>query len=217
MPSTPNRLKPPENELSPPGDWKTKEQFRIVVMGAAGVGKTCLVSQFMYDRFLSEYKPTVEDLHRAEYHINGNRLTLDILDTAGAYEFPAMRKLSITNGDAFVLVYAIDDERSFVEVENIRQEIIQQKGDILTPIVIVGNKMDKSDERRVHREATETLVCIEWGNGHVETSAKENKNVVAVFKELLRHAKIQYALSPAVRRRREGLGLHDSRKAKKVH
>ncbi|KAI5712252.1 hypothetical protein M8J75_006956 [Diaphorina citri] len=87
-----------------------KDKRRVVVMGGARVGKSSIISQFLYDRFISRYKETVEELHRGEYELpDGAQLTLDILDTSGAYQFPAMRELSISTADAFVLVYAVDD------------------------------------------------------------------------------------------------------------
>jgi hypothetical protein len=49
---------------------------------------------------------------------------------------------------------------------------------------------------------TESVVTVDWENGFVETSAKDNVNVSQVFKELLSQAKIKYNLSPALRRRR---------------
>lgn len=98
-----------------------KQQHRIVVMGAAKVGKTCIISQFLYDKFNPRYKQTVEELHRGEYDLpDGSALTLDILDTSGSYEFPAMRTLSISSGAAFVLVYDVNDRESWCEVERLR-------------------------------------------------------------------------------------------------
>lgn len=103
---------------------KFKEQRRIVVLGAANVGKSALIQQFLYDRFLPRYRKTVEDLYMAEYNFSsGASLTLEILDTAGAFEFPAMRALSISNGNAFLLVYSVDNEESFEEVKRLRKEV----------------------------------------------------------------------------------------------
>ena len=196
-----------------------KNHYRLVVMGAAGVGKTCIVNRFLYENFISDYKATIEELHRGEYEVNGVSLTLDILDTAGAFPFPAMRKLSIRTGDAFVLVYSIDDEASFDEVKNIREQIVEEKGDEFVPIVIVGNKIDKeivdtesdngstsgvdSSIRPLAKETAETTANLDWGTGYVEASAKDDTNIVGIFKELLTQAKVQYALSPAVRKRRQ--------------
>lgn len=41
-----------------------KEHHRVVMMGSAKVGKSSIISQFLYDKYLSRYKETVEELHR---------------------------------------------------------------------------------------------------------------------------------------------------------
>ncbi|RUS78063.1 hypothetical protein EGW08_014175 [Elysia chlorotica] len=183
-----------------------KSHYRLVVMGGAAVGKTAIISQFLYDQFVSEYKETIEELHRGEYDMNGVHLTLDILDTSGSLSFPAMRKLAIDTGDAFVLVYSVDDESSFQEVSSLRQQILDERPESDVPIVIVANKTDVGDDRRsILPETAESLVCLDWGNGYVEASAKNNVNIVGIFKEILRQSKVRYELSPAVRRRRESM------------
>uniref|UniRef100_A0A8D8YWM1 GTP-binding protein Rhes n=2 Tax=Cacopsylla melanoneura TaxID=428564 RepID=A0A8D8YWM1_9HEMI len=181
-----------------------KDQRRVVVMGGARVGKSSIISQFLYDRFISRYKETVEELHRGEYELpDGAQLTLDILDTSGAYQFPAMRDLSISTADAFVLVYAVDDESSWEFVKDLREQIVTKRGPMV-PIVIVGNKCEL-EFKDVRREVAETITLYDWQCGYVECSAKENYNIIQVFKELLSQAKVQYNLSPAVRRRRQSL------------
>ncbi|XP_041364935.1 ras-related protein Rap-2a-like [Gigantopelta aegis] len=180
--------------------------YRIVVMGAAAVGKSAIISQFLYDRFIDEYKETVEELHRGEYDINGRHLTLDILDTSGAHAFPAMRKLAIATSDAFVLVYSVSNDSSFDAVKELRDQVIAERNDEDVPIVIVGNKTDvKEQNRSICKETAETLVNVEWGNGYVEASAKDNWNIVGIFKEILSQSNIQYNLSPAVKRRRQSM------------
>ncbi|XP_050390773.2 ras-related protein Rap-2a-like [Patella vulgata] len=178
-------------------------RFRIVVMGAAAVGKSSIISQFLYERFVSEYKETIEELHRGEYSVKGTQLVLDILDTAGAHSFPAMRKLAIATSNAFILVYSVNDATSFDEVKAMREQIIAERDDENVPIVIVANKTDVLEEKRtISRETAEALVSVEWGNGYIEASAKDNINIVGIFKEILRQSKFQYSLSPAVKRRR---------------
>ncbi|KAK2706404.1 ras-related protein Rap-2b-like isoform X2 [Artemia franciscana] len=182
-----------------------KKHYKVVIMGAANVGKTSLVSQFLYDTFTTRYKKTVEEYHRADYEIFGIPLTLDILDTSGSYEFPAMRQLSISNSDAFVLTYSLDDEESFKEVERLREQIVDLKG-IDVPMVIVANKYDLVDRETLSLAyQTEKRITEDWCHGFVMASAKENSNVVEVFKVLLRKANVRFALSPAVRRRRQSL------------
>lgn len=106
---------------------RRKEEHRIVVMGSAKVGKSSIISQFLYDKFLSRYRETVEELHRGEYELpDGASLTLDILDTSGAYQFPAMRALSISTAGAFILVYAVDNEETWNEVVRLREQVTIQ-------------------------------------------------------------------------------------------
>lgn len=210
---TKDDLKVPDDQSAAASTLK-KDHFRIVVMGAAGVGKTCIISQFLYETFVSEYKETVEELHRGNYEINGQKLTLDILDTTGSFEFPAMRNLSIATGDAFVLVYSIQDESSFEEVKKLREQILEQRVNTeCVPMVIVGNKSDiDPSDRLITKLTAETTVNIDWGNGYIEASAKENTNIVGIFKELLTQAKVSYDLSPAIRRRRRSLPHISSQK-----
>lgn len=103
---------------------KRKEEHRIVMMGSAKVGKSSIISQFLYDKYLTRYRQTVEELHRGEYELpDGASLTLDILDTSGAFQFPAMRALSISTSGAFILVYAVDDADTWTEVVRLREQV----------------------------------------------------------------------------------------------
>ncbi|XP_049576525.1 GTP-binding protein Rhes [Syngnathus scovelli] len=187
---------------------KEKTQVRLVFLGAAGVGKTALIHRFLQDTFEAKHRRTVEELHSREYDIGGVKITVEILDTSGSYSFPAMRKLSIQNSDAFALVYAVDDPESLEVVKSLREEILEIKEDKYTPIVVVGNKTDRGGERRVSEDDVLSIVEMDWNNSYLEASAKDNVNVVEVFKELLQQANLPSRLSPALRRRRETFPKH---------
>lgn len=184
-----------------------KDQYKLVVLGAARVGKTAIVHQFLYDEFPVDYFATVEEFHTGEYELNGASLTLDIVDTSGSYPFPAMRRLAINTADAIVLVYAIDDAESFEEVRRIHDQIVELRSRV--PVVVVGNKIDLDADRKVRREVAETVISIDWEHGFVEASAKDNVRILDIFRELMVQAKIPYDLNPAmVNKRRRSLPVY---------
>uniref|UniRef100_A0AAY4BYU4 Small monomeric GTPase n=1 Tax=Denticeps clupeoides TaxID=299321 RepID=A0AAY4BYU4_9TELE len=185
--------------------WKLKRSNWCVwvFLGAAGVGKTALIRRFLQDTFEPKHRRTIEELHCKEYEVGGVKVTIHIMDTSGSYSFPAMRKLSIQNSDAFALVYAVDDPESLETVKSLREEILEIKEDKFTPIVVVGNKVDRQDDKHVTAKDVLSSLELEWNNSFLEASAKENENVLEVFRELLQQANLPSRLSPALRRRRD--------------
>lgn len=180
---------------------------RIVVLGSGGVGKSSIINRFLNKTFSDRYKETVEDLYCREYNICGFDIKVDVLDTAGKLSFPAMRRLSISNANAFLLVYSFDDSSSFEEVKQIKTQIQEQRDDYQDiPIVIVGNKCDLPDDKRQVERSIVRDWCEEtWieSQAHLEVSAKGNINVEDIFKKLLQLSKIVPVkqLSPALKRR----------------
>lgn len=182
---------------------KEKTTVRLVFFGAAGVGKTALIQRFLQDRFENKYTRTVEELHSREYNTDGAKIRIEIMDTSGSYSFPAMRKLCILNSDAFALVYSIDNPESFEEVQRLREEILELKGEKFAPITVVGNKIDLENQRLLATGEIMPIVELDWNASFVEASAKSSENVMGVFQELLQQVNLPSRLSPALRRRRE--------------
>lgn len=191
-----------------PAESEDHPTMRVAVMGAARVGKSTLIQQFLYGRVPVKYSATVEELYRREYGATTRgreKLTLELLDTSGSDEFPAMRNLAMTTADAFLLVYAIDNQESFEQIRRLRADILDVRANLeksVPPVVVVGNKADLFYNRAVGREVAETVATIDWESGYIECSALDVQNVSQVFKEVLRKTKGPDAF-PAMARRRE--------------
>ena len=129
-----------------------KPDFKIAVLGASGVGKTSLVKSFFREQFAEQHIPTVDDYFGHTVSMDGNRMSLCIVDTSGTYSFPAMRRLAINFCDAYIVVYSVDDPSSFTEAVEILDEVYRlkksQQGERTIPVCFVANKLDISDEER---------------------------------------------------------------------
>lgn len=163
--------------------------YRVVVFGAAGVGKSSLVLRFVRGTFKDSYVPTIEDTYRQVISSNKLVFTLQITDTTGSHQFPAMQRLNIQKGHAFILVYSITNRQSLEELKSIYKDIVEVKGvnngQKTVPIMLVGNKCDENSARDVPSSLA-VKMAQEWGCEHMETSAKTNVNVKEAFQELLK-------------------------------
>ncbi|XP_015115146.1 GTP-binding protein Di-Ras2 [Diachasma alloeum] len=160
--------------------------YRVVVFGAGGVGKSSLVLRFVKGTFRESYIPTIEDTYRQVISCNKNICTLQITDTTGSHQFPAMQRLSISKGHAFILVYSVCSRQSLEELRPIWAVIRELKGQDISqiPIMLVGNKCDEETLREVATSEGKAE-ADSWGCGFLETSAKTNHNVNELFRDLL--------------------------------
>ncbi|XP_037990434.1 ras-related protein Rap-2a isoform X3 [Motacilla alba alba] len=102
-------------------------EYKVVVLGSGGVGKSALTVQFVTGTFIEKYDPTIEDFYRKEIEVDASPSVLEILDTAGTEQFASMRDLYIKNGQGFILVYSLVNQQSFQDIRPMRDQIIRVK------------------------------------------------------------------------------------------
>ncbi|CAH8519363.1 unnamed protein product [Schistosoma guineensis] len=152
------------------------QEYKLVVLGSGGVGKSALTVQFVQGIFVEKYDPTIEDSYRKQIEIDNRQCMLEILDTAGTEQFTAMRDLYIKNGQGFVLCYSVTSQSSFNDLQGLHEQIQRVKDVSNVPLIIVGNKCDLADERVVCREQGHAL-SRQLNCSFMETSAKAKINV----------------------------------------
>eukprot|EP01120_Amphizonella_sp_Union-15-10_P012630 TRINITY_DN564_c0_g1_i1.p1 TRINITY_DN564_c0_g1~~TRINITY_DN564_c0_g1_i1.p1 ORF type:complete len:203 (-),score=57.32 TRINITY_DN564_c0_g1_i1:88-666(-) len=160
-------------------------EYKLVIVGGGGVGKSALTIQLIQNHFVDEYDPTIEDSYRKQVTIDDQTCLLDILDTAGQEEYSAMRDQYMRTGQGFILTYAITSRPSFDELKQFKSQIHRVKDSDKVPMVMVGNKADLEEERQVTTGEGQDL-GKSWGCPFFETSAKTRINVEESFFQLVR-------------------------------
>eukprot|EP00727_Mastigamoeba_balamuthi_P010098 m51a1_g5710 putative ras-related protein rap-1b (187) ;mRNA; r:1082416-1083460 len=162
------------------------KEYKIVVLGSGGVGKSALTVQFVQGIFVEKYDPTIEDSYRKQVEVDGIQCMLEILDTAGTEQFTAMRDLYMKNGQGFVLVYSIIALGTFNDLAEMREQILRVKDTDRVPMVLVGNKCDLNEQRVVTTDQGQEMARRFGDCVFVEASAKMKINVDRIFLELIR-------------------------------
>jgi len=172
-------------------------EYRCVVMGSGGVGKSALTVRYTSGAFVASYDPTVEDSYLKHIEYDGIACTLDIMDTAGQENYRALTESYMKKGQSFMIVFSVVSKISFDFAKKVKNDILKVKEDFPdTPLVLVGNKIDLQ-EREVSDEDAEAWVTKEitpsQAKGarpparmqYVPTSAKDNTNVAVAFETII--------------------------------
>eukprot|EP01080_Neovahlkampfia_damariscottae_P005846 gene5846-9669_t len=162
---------------------------KVVILGDSGVGKTCLMNQFVNQEFTNRYKATIgADFETSTIKVDDRMIALQIWDTAGQERFQSLVESFYRGADACLLVFDVNVESTFNNLSNWKSEFLVKafppnSNDF--PFVVVGNKVD-CDETRVISCDKATKWCNSQGFPYFETSAKEGTNVIEAFQVLAR-------------------------------
>jgi len=180
-------------------------KFKMVVVGAGGVGKSALTIQLIQNHFVEDYDPTIEDSYIKQVVVDGSICILDILDTAGQEEYSAMREHYMRTGEGFLCIFAVTSLKSFQEIDTFRTQALRVKDTESVPMVLVGNKVDLPKRDVSTKDGNEK--AQQFAIPYVETSAKTKQGVEEAFFTLVREI-------IADRRRQESQKKSDSKKSK---
>jgi GTPase KRas protein len=160
---------------------------RFTVLGTGGAGKSALVVQFVHRHYCEIYDPTIEDIYRRQWDVDGQIAVADILDTAGQDEYTALRSTWFVGSDAFVLVYNMCSRTSFTEAQSFLQQIKRHNDDAPTPFMVVATHSDMASERVVSTQEGEELAqqCGQY-SGYMEVSSKDRTNIDETFDQAVR-------------------------------
>ena len=163
------------------GNIKSEINFKIIVIGNSSVGKSSLVDRATKNRFLEEYNATI-GFDFCSFYINYDYkiIKLQIWDTCGQEIYQSLITNFYRNSSLAIMVYAINDRKSFENLDNWLKEL-KRESNPDAKIILIGNKADLDKERVVSYEEAEKYAKDFKFNSFFETSAKTGFNAQKVF------------------------------------
>ena len=168
---------------SDPTETSDVIELKLAVLGQTLVGKSALTYRFISDKFPTEHDTTIEDQYKINTTLDEHNCRLEILDTAGQDDYQSMLDTWINFAEGFVLVYSIDDRESFESLKDKYDRVVKNKSDDVYSVIIVGNKCDLEDKRKVTKEEGESYAKSK-GVDFMEVSALKTINVKETFVKL---------------------------------
>ncbi|MFX1258400.1 MAG: Rab family GTPase [Promethearchaeota archaeon] len=160
----------------------------IIVIGDPAVGKTSLLKTFCAEKFEYEYIPTVGvNITKEKVTVKNDMgkntdVTLMIWDIAGQPQFYMLHRPYFNGADGMMLVYDITRSSSFSNINNWYNTCIKY-GLSAIPRILIGNKIDLKDERKIILPMAEHL-SQKLNANFFETSALTGENVKLIFNKI---------------------------------
>eukprot|EP00829_Urostomides_striatus_P019725 TRINITY_DN7812_c0_g1_i1.p1 TRINITY_DN7812_c0_g1~~TRINITY_DN7812_c0_g1_i1.p1 ORF type:complete len:209 (-),score=74.51 TRINITY_DN7812_c0_g1_i1:23-649(-) len=158
--------------------------FKAILIGDAGVGKSCI----LYRAVKNEFKETYEVTIGAEFcslilRINGKTLKLQTWDTAGQENFRSMIRVFYKGTHAAFLVYDITNKETFDKLDDWLEDV-KENALPEVKLVLVGNQKDNESKREVTTEAAKQWAEKNQFTFCKETSAKTGEGIHEMFIEI---------------------------------
>ncbi|XP_076938063.1 ras-related protein RABH1e-like [Bidens hawaiensis] len=157
-------------------------KYKLVFLGDQSVGKTSIITRFMYDKFDTTYQATIGiDFLSKTMYLKDRTVRLQLWDTAGQERFRSLIPSYIRDSSVAVIVYDVANRQSFLNTAKWIEVRTERGTDVI--IVLVGNKTDLGDKRQVSLEEGDGK-AREFGVMFIETSAKAGFNIKPLFRKI---------------------------------
>jgi len=159
-------------------------KYKLVFLGDQSVGKTSIITRFMYDNFDRHYQATIGiDFLSKTMYLEDRTVRLQLWDTAGQERFRSLIPSYIRDSSVAVVVYDVTNRASFLNTSKWVEDVRAERGNDVV-ICLVGNKTDLgNDKRQVSTEEGEEKATKD-DLLFMECSAKAGYNVKSLFRKL---------------------------------
>lgn len=171
-------------------------EYKIIVIGALGVGKTSLLMRYVHDQFQDRISTFIAEKEKV-VTVDGQEISLRIWDTAGQERYQSITNRFYADTRAVIVVYDIVHEESWTDVDFWVRELnyyLLNELDEGMPVLFVGNKKDLVDKRDDEQKVVNFRQVQEVANAYgflppIEVSAKTGHGVDKAFMRVVKHLK----------------------------
>jgi len=157
--------------------------YKIIIVGDTCVGKSNILSRYIKNVFREDSKSTVGvELGNKLINVKGTNTKLQIWDTAGQERYRSITSSYYKGSHGCFIVYDITNETSFENVEKWFEQV-QKEASKDVSIILVGNKCDLENERKVPKEKGEEKAKL-LNIPFFETSALSNIKIEDTFTQI---------------------------------
>ncbi|KAL6105875.1 rhov [Pungitius sinensis] len=186
---------------------RLREELCCMLVGDGAVGKTSMITGYIFNGYNSDYRRTAFDVFTGLVHVDGVPTRIKLIDTAGQEEFGHLRALCYAHVDVFVLCFSLVHP---VSLDNVASKWIPQirAGNKTSPVLLVGTQSDLCHSADILVAEAGRAVELARGiraQGYAECSALTRHSLKDVF---------DWAIRAAIKHRRTAgrtstrLGLH---------
>jgi len=164
---------------------RTESIYKVIVIGDPAVGKTSLLTKFAKNQFEEKYLPTVGvNIVKEPIELKDVNATINLMfwDVAGQPQFYMLHRPYFNGADGMILVFDITRSSTFSNINNWYNSAVKY-GLSGIPRILIGNKVDLKDERKIILPMAEHL-SEKLNAPYFETSALTGETVKEVFQKI---------------------------------
>ena len=160
------------------------KNVKTVLVGDAGVGKTCIAERFVRGEYNESTYATVGAANMSmTVKTAKNEVNFNIWDTAGQERYRSLTPMYFAGAQAAILVFDISSSLSFKNLNSF-YDLLQQKAPADCVYFLVGNKSDLEEKRQVLKSEAEEYLNAINGVFYMETSAATGSNIKELFENI---------------------------------
>ncbi|KAM4827411.1 GTP-binding nuclear protein Ran [Thomomys bottae] len=173
-------------------------QFKLVLVGDGGTGKTTFVKRHLTGEFEKKYVATLGvEVHPLVFHTNRGPIKFNVWDTAGQEKFGGLRDGYYIQAQCAIIMFDVTSRVTYKNVPNWHRDLVRVCENI--PIVLCGNKVDIKD-RKV--KAKSIVFHRKKNLQYYDISAKSNYNFEKPFlwlaRKLIGDPNLEFVAMPAL-------------------